>query len=61
MRQPQGSVAYQPMRSLESAPGRIFTAWRSPGRFTKNPDLVALPSGTLLAVYADTDKHWLES
>jgi hypothetical protein len=60
MRQPQGLAPYQPMRSLESAPGRVFTAWRSPGRFTKNPDLVALPSGKLLAVYADTDKHWAE-
>ena len=48
------------MRSLESAPDRVWTAWRSPGRFTKNPDLVALPSGRLLAVYADTDKHWAE-
>ena len=36
-------VAYQPLRSLESVPGRVWTAWRSPGRFTKNPDLVALP------------------
>ncbi|MGH2369889.1 MAG: sialidase family protein, partial [Chloroflexota bacterium] len=54
------SQPYQPMRSLESAPGRVWTAWRSPGRFTKNPDLVALPDGRLLAVYADTDKHWAE-
>ena len=35
-----------------------FDAWRSPGRFTKNPDLVRLPSGRLLLVYADTDQHW---
>jgi hypothetical protein len=48
------------MRSLESAPSRVWSAWRSPGRFTKNPDVVALPSGRLLAVYADTDKHWAE-
>lgn len=48
------------MRTLESEPGRIWTAWRSPGRFTKNPDMVALPDGPLLAVYADTDKHWAE-
>jgi hypothetical protein len=48
------------MRSLESAPGRVWTAWRSPGRFTKNPDMVALPDGRLLAVYADIDQHWAE-
>ncbi|MBI3974270.1 MAG: exo-alpha-sialidase [Chloroflexi bacterium] len=53
-------TTYQPMRSLESAPGRVWTAWRSPERFTKNPDMVALPDGRLLAVYADTDKHWAE-
>ena len=35
-----------------------FDVWRSPGRFTKNPDLVRLPSGRLLLVYADTDRHW---
>lgn len=51
---------FQPVRSLESQPDRIWTAWRSPGRFTKNPDMVALPSGRLLAVYADIDKHWAE-
>ena len=48
------------MRSLESEPGRIWTAWRSPGRFTKNPDMVLLPDGRLLAVYADVDSHWAE-
>lgn len=37
---------------------QVFEAWRSPGRFTKNPDLVRLPSGRLLLVYADTDRHW---
>ena len=35
-----------------------FDVWRSPGRFTKNPDLVRLPSGRMLLVYADTDRHW---
>lgn len=48
------------MRSLDRIPGRTWTAWRSPGRFTKNPDVVALPDGRLLAVYADVDKHWAE-
>jgi len=52
--------AYQPMRSLEAEPGRVWTAWRSEGRFTKNPDAVALPDGRLLAVYADVDSHWAE-
>jgi hypothetical protein len=53
-------IPYRAVRSLESQPDRIWTAWRSPGRFTKNPDMVALPSGRLLAVYADIDKHWAE-
>lgn len=54
-----GSV-YRPMRSLEAEPGRIWTAWGTPGRFTKNPDMVLLSDGRLLAVYADTDQHWAE-
>lgn len=37
---------------------KIGDIWRSPGRFTKNPDLVRLPSGRLLLVYSDTDQHW---
>jgi hypothetical protein len=41
---------------------KVFEVWRSPGRFTKNPDLVQLPFGRLLFVYADNDAHWpLES
>ena len=36
----------------------IFEVWRSPGRFTKNPDLILLPSGRLMLVYCDTDQHW---
>jgi BNR repeat-like domain len=51
---------YLPMRTLAAEPGRVWTAWRSPGRFTKNPDVVQLPDGRLLAVYADTDSHWAE-
>lgn len=35
-----------------------FEVWRSPGRFTKNPDVVQTPSGKLLLVYSDTDGHW---
>lgn len=48
------------MRSLASNPGRVWTAWQPAGRFTKNPDVVSLPDGRLLAVYAETDKHWAE-
>ena len=39
---------------------KVFEVWRSPGRFTKNPDLVQLPSGRLLFVYSDTDAHWAQ-
>ncbi|HEY9077828.1 MAG TPA: sialidase family protein [Anaerolineaceae bacterium] len=37
---------------------KIFDVWRSPGRFTKNPDIVRLPKGRLLLVYSDNDAHW---
>ena len=41
---------------------KIFDAWISPDRFTKNPDIVQLKSGRLLLVYSDNDQHWsLES
>jgi hypothetical protein len=36
----------------------VFEVWRSPGRFTKNPDLVRLPTRRLLLVYSDNDAHW---
>ena len=39
---------------------KVFDAWRSPGRFTKNPDLVQLASGRMLFVYSDTDAHWAQ-
>ena len=48
------------MRSLQSIGGRTWTAWRPLRRFTKNPDVVSLPDGRLLAVYAETDKRWAE-
>ncbi len=38
----------------------VFDAWSSPGRFTKNPDLIQLSSGRLLFVYSDTDAHWAQ-
>jgi hypothetical protein len=43
-----------------SVRAKVFDVWRSPGRFTKNPDLVQLPSGRLLFVYSDTDAHWAQ-
>ncbi len=41
-----------------SVADRVFEVWRSPGRFTKNPDIVGLPSGRLMLIYSDTDGHW---
>lgn len=37
---------------------KVFDAWISPGRFTKNPDMAQLPSGRLMLVYSDNDAHW---
>jgi hypothetical protein len=48
------------MRTLERVAGRHFDVWRIPGRFTKNPDLVRLPSGKMLLVFCDVEKHWTE-
>ena len=39
---------------------RTFDIWRPPGRFTKNPDMVRLPSGRMLLVFCDVEKHWTE-
>ena len=46
---------YIPPRSLNE---RIFEVWRSPNRFTKNPDIIQLKNGRMLLVYSDTDAHW---
>lgn len=37
---------------------KVFDIWRSPGRFTKNPDMVVLPSGRYMLIYSDVDAHW---
>ena len=37
---------------------KVFNIWRSPGRFTKNPDIIALPNDRMLLGYSDTDAHW---
>ena len=41
-----------------SVASKVFDVWRSPGRFTKNPDIIELPSGRLMLIYSDTDSHW---
>ena len=51
----RGPCMYIPPRSVAH---KVFEIWRSPERFTKNPDLIALPSGRLMLIYADTDAHW---
>ena len=37
---------------------KVRVIWRSPGRFTKNPDIVSLPTGRYLLIYSDVDAHW---
>ncbi len=37
---------------------KVFDIWRSPGRFTKNPDIVVAPTGRYLLIYSDVDAHW---
>lgn len=45
-------------RHPRSIVDKVFEVWRSPGRFTKNPDIVQLPSGRILLIYSDNDSHW---
>jgi hypothetical protein len=52
---PPALPAHGGLRSLHH---RSIIAWRSPGRFTKNPDLVRLPTGRLVFIYSDNDCHW---
>ena len=44
-----------------SVADKVFDVWRSPDRFTKNPDIIRLKSGRLLLVYSDTEAHWGET
>ena len=37
---------------------KVNDIWRSPGRFTKNPDIIVLPSGRYMLIYSDVDAHW---
>jgi len=46
------------LKHTRSVVDKVFEVWRSPGRFTKNPDLIQLPSGRLMLVYSDTEAHW---
>ncbi len=46
---------YMHSRSLSH---KVREIWRSPGRFTKNPDIVSLPTGRYLLIYSDVDAHW---
>ena len=39
-------------------PSRQHAMWSESGVFTKNPDIVALPDGRLLAVFNACDAHW---
>lgn len=48
------------MRTLETDPSRYSDAWRIPGRFTKNPDIIRFPSGRMMLVFCDVDRHWTE-
>jgi hypothetical protein len=48
------------MKSLEGLPDRHVEVWRIPGRFTKNPDIVRFPSGKMMLVFCDVEKHWTE-
>src|ERR1700685_2827366 len=50
----------QRMRSLEGT-GRVWDIWRTPNRFTKNPDIVRFPSGRMMLVFCDDDQHWAQA
>jgi len=39
---------------------KVFDIWRSPGRFTKNPDLIRLPSGRLMLVDSGKRRWWAD-
>lgn len=46
------------LKHTRSVSDKVFEIWRSPDRFTKNPDIIQLSSGRLMLVYSDTDSHW---
>ena len=46
------------LNHTRSVAQKVFDIWRSPARFTKNPDIVVLPSGRYLLIYSDVDAHW---
>ena len=48
------------MRSVDALSDRHVIVWRPEGRFTKNPDLIQFPSGKMMLVVNDCDKHFPE-
>jgi len=48
------------LKHTRSISDMVFDIWHSPGRFTKNPDVVQLSSSRLMLVYSDTDAHWAQ-
>ena len=46
------------LKHTRSISDKVFEVWRVQGRFTKNPDVIALPSDRLMLIYSDTDSHW---
>ena len=46
------------LKHTRSVSDKVFEVWRSPGRFTKNPDLIRVASGRMLLIYSDTDGHF---
>ncbi len=59
-RQKKSSTFRYRMRSLDGPSDDQVEVWRIPGRFTKNPDLVQFPSGKMMLVFCDVEKHWTE-
>lgn len=56
--QPDPARFPAPVLHPRSVHDRVFDVWRNPGRFTKNPDIIELPTGRLMLVYSDTEKHF---
>jgi len=55
---PYRSEKEKSFRHTRSVADKVFEVWRSPNRFTKNPDIIQLPSGRILLIYCDDDQHW---
>lgn len=55
---PASAATRARMRGIDMS--RQVDIWRSPGRFTKNPDIIRFASGKLMLVFCDVDRHWSE-